>query len=367
MNKIKNKELKYETMLITGGAGFVGSNLAISFKKKYSSLKVLALDNLKRRGSELNIKRLKENGIEFIHGDIRNPEDLEFNCKIDILLECSAEPSVLAGYGGNPSYLINTNLVGTINCLELARRSKADVVFLSTSRVYPYDAINSIKTIETATRFEWAEEQGRDIPGWSKNGIDAHFTIYGSKSMYGATKLCSEFILQEYIAMYGILGIINRCGVIAGPWQFGKVDQGVFTLWMLAHYFKRPLKYIGFGGSGKQVRDILYIDDLFELINIQIFFMDKTNGRIYNVGGSKEVSLSLLETTKLCENITGNKIDIGSDPKDRAADIAIYISDNKKASIDFSWVPEKTPLNILENIYFWIRENEKDLIKSGLV
>ena len=190
---------------------------------------------------------LKDNNVEFIHGDIRNPEDLEFKCKIDILLECSAEPSVLAGYGESPAYLINTNLVGTINCLELARKNNSDVIFLSTSRVYPYDAVNSIKTIETDTRFEWAEKQGRDIQGWSNDGIGVDFLLIGPKSMYGATKLCSEIILQEYIAMYGIRGIINRCGVIAGPWQFGKVDQGVFTLWMLSHYFKRPLKYIGFG------------------------------------------------------------------------------------------------------------------------
>ena len=143
-------------------------------------------------------------------------------------------------------------MVGTINCLELARKNKADVVFFSTSRVYPYDAINSIKTIETETRFEWSNNQDRDILGWSKNGIDVNFALNGPKSMYGATKLCSEIILQEYIRMYEIRCVINRCGVIAGPWQFGKVDQGVFTLWMLAHYFKKPLKYIGFGGKGSK-------------------------------------------------------------------------------------------------------------------
>ncbi len=352
--------MQYETLLITGGAGFVGSNLAVSFKQKHPVLKVIALDNLKRRGAELNIKRLKESGIEFIHGDIRNPEDLEFKDKIDLLIECSAEPSVLAGYGESPAYIINTNLVGTINCLELARKNKADVVFLSTSRVYPYDAINSIKTIETEMRFEWSEEQDRDIPGWSKDGIDTNFTLNGPKSMYGATKLCSEIILQEYINMYGIKGVINRCGVIAGPWQFGKVDQGVFTLWMLAHYFKKHLKYIGFGGSGKQVRDILHIDDLFELLELQIDSIDKISDDVYNVGGNN-INLSLLETTRLCENITGNKIAIESEPNTRPADLIIYITNNQKIFETINWKPKRNAETILTDIYHWIKDNEKTL------
>src|SRR3989338_10344661 len=192
--------MNYKTLLITGGAGFIGTNLAVSFKNKYPKLRVIALDNLKRRGSEMNLGRLKKSGVEFIHGDIRNPEDLNLNKRIDLLLECSAEPSVLAGYGENPLYVINTNLIGTINCLELARKNNSDVIFLSTSRVYPYDAVNSIKTIETDTRFEWAEKQGRDIQGWSNDGIGVDFLLIGPKSMYGATKLCSEIILQEYIA-----------------------------------------------------------------------------------------------------------------------------------------------------------------------
>ena len=126
--------MKYKSILITGGAGFVGSNLAVSLKKKYPALRIIVLDNLKRRGSELNIPRLKNYGIEFIHGDIRNPEDLELNFKIDLMLECSAEPSVLSGYDTNPRYIINTNLIGTVNCLELARRNKTDIIFLSTSK-----------------------------------------------------------------------------------------------------------------------------------------------------------------------------------------------------------------------------------------
>ena len=145
-------------LLITGGAGFVGSNLALDFKKNNPETHIIALDNLKRRGSELNLPRLKEDGIEFIHGDIRNKEDLEGTGKADLIIECSAEPSVMAGYNSSPEYLINTNLLGTVNCLEYARKCDADVVFLSTSRVYPVRTINhrsSVKEFNMLTLYSY--------------------------------------------------------------------------------------------------------------------------------------------------------------------------------------------------------------------
>ncbi len=353
--------MDYETILITGGAGFVGSNMALSFKEKYPSINIIAMDNLRRRGSELNLARLREGGVVFIHGDIRNPEDfpaIPFNA----LLECSAEPSVLAGYEGNSLYVINTNLTGTVNCLEEARKYKASVVFLSTSRVYPYEKINSIDFIEDNTRFIWKKDL--NIQGWSQEGISEDFSLEGPRSLYGTSKLCSELILQEYISMYGIGGVINRCGVIAGPWQFGKADQGVFTLWMLSHYFKRDLKYIGFGGKGKQVRDLVHIYDIIDLVEMELKSMDKVNGKVYNAGGGRGISLSLSETTAMCEKITGNKINIGRDEKNRPADVPVYLGDNKKIRSDLGWSPSRSPEKILEDIFLWIKENEKTILKS---
>ena len=344
--------MRYANILITGGAGFIGSNLGVYLKRKYPQLKIFALDNLIRRGSELNLPRLKENGIKFIRGDVRYLQDKDLKFNIDLILECSAEPSVLAGYK-NPSYIIDTNLMGSVNCLELCRKRKAGMVFLSTSRVYPYEKINALRRKETASRFEW--------PGFS--GIDTNFSLDGPKTLYGVTKLASEFILQDYIAAYGIKAIVNRCGVIAGPWQFGKVDQGVFTYWMLAHYFKRPLKYIGFGGKGKQVRDLLHIDDLCRLIDLQINNLSKINGNIYNAGGGNEVSLSLLETTVLCQQITGNKVKIGSDKSNRPGDIAIYLTDNRKVTRELKWKPQNSPQVILNDIFNWIKSNEAKLKK----
>ncbi len=354
--------MKYKNILITGGAGFIGSNLAVYFKQKYPGVRVIALDNFKRRGSELNLPRLKINQVEFVHADIRNPEDLVFDAKIDLLIECSAEPAVLAGFGQNPLYIINTNLCGTVNCLELARKNKADVVFLSTSRVYAYESINRLKTVELDTRFDWDARQ--KVVGLSEKGISEGFTKDGPKTLYGATKLASELILQEYMDIYGIKGVINRCGVIAGPWQFGKVDQGIFTFWMLAHYFKRPLRYIGFGGKGKQVRDILHVEDLFDLIDLEVSSLDKISGKVYNVGGGRDCSLSLLELSELSADITGNRLRVMKDKNTRLGDIKVYLTDNSLVYRDLRWKPKNSPEDILEDIYAWIRKNESVL--SGL-
>lgn len=342
--------MKYSALLITGGAGFVGSNLAVYFKRKYPQLKVFALDNLVRRGSEYNLPRLKENGIKFIRGDVRQPKDLDLKFDIGLILECSAEPSVLAGYQ-NPSTIIDTNLMGTVNCLELCRKRKAGMIFLSTSRVYPYEKINAIRRLESKTRFEW--------PRFA--GINTDFSLAGPRTLYGTSKLASELILQEYIAAYGIQAVINRCGVIVGPWQFGKVDQGVFTYWMLAHYFKRALKYIGFGAKGKQVRDLLHIDDLCDLVDLQASCLNRINGNVYNAGGGREISLSLLETTELCRKITGNKVNIGRELKNRPGDIAVYLSDNSKVNQELKWQPKKSAKSILADVFGWIRSQEKEL------
>ena len=353
--------MKYKNVLITGGAGFIGSNLGITLKHKYPGLNIVALDNLKRRGSELNLPRLKENDVRFIHGDIRNPEDLIFDFDVDLMIECSAEPSVLSGVA-NPAYMVNSNLTGTVNCLEVCRKHKADIVFLSTSRVYPYRAINDIPVIESETRLQW--KPGKSIPGWSEYGISEKFTTQGPRTLYGATKLSSELIIQEYMAQYGIRGVINRCGVIAGPWQFGRVDQGVFTLWMLAHYFKRSLYYIGF--KGKQVRDILHVSDLCRLIDMEISDIGKVDGKTFNIGGGCASNLSLLEATELCQKITGNKITIKKQSKARQGDVGIYISDTRIVQRDTGWRPKESAKDIMDGIYQWISANESSIKKTLL-
>lgn len=347
-----------KTFLITGGAGFVGSSLAILLKENYSDINVIALDNLKRRGSELNVRRLQENGVEFCHGDIRNIEDLNFNT-IDYLIECSAEPSVLAGFGESPDYLLNTNLVGTIHCLELARKCGARLIFLSTSRVYPIHGLNQLNYREEESRFNWEENQS--LQGFSPAGINEKFDLNGARSLYGTSKLASELIIQEYGEMYNLEYVVNRCGVIAGPWQMGKTDQGVVTLWAAKHLFEKDLSYIGFNGSGKQVRDVLHIQDLFSLIKIQIDDFPKVLNETFNVGGGKANSVSLKEMTGICRQVTGRSINIGSEPENRPADIRIYISDNAKVNQATGWTPRISPAQTIDDICRWILKHRNSL------
>ncbi|NQU64732.1 MAG: NAD-dependent epimerase/dehydratase family protein, partial [SAR324 cluster bacterium] len=276
--------------------------------------------------------------------------------KVDLILECSAEPSVLAGYDGSPRYLIETNLSGTINCLEIARIHQADFIFLSTSRVYPIKQINQLEYLENETRFDLAPAQNQI--GVSARGFNENFSLEGTRSLYGTTKLCSEHIIQEYCEMYNLRAIINRCGVLTGPWQMGKVDQGVVSLWVARHIFNAELGYFGYGGTGKQVRDILDVDDLFRLLLIQLGDLDRHNSIIYNVGGGRETSVSLRELTDLCEQVTGNRIKIKSVSETRVADIPYFITDNTKVTEATGWSPEKKPLAIVTEISEWILANK---------
>ena len=349
--------MKYRRILITGGAGFVGSSYAIWLAQRHPDIRITAVDNLKRRGSELNLPRLRAHGIEFVHADIRNPEDMQLDVrKPELLIDCSAEPSVLAGYGSGAEYVIRTNLVGTVNCLEFARRCGAGVLFLSTSRVYPVRLLNQIAVTESAERFEIAGEQ--PMPGITRAGISESFPLDGARTLYGATKLSSEILLHEYGDMYGMRYVINRCGVIAGPWQMGKVDQGVFALWVAAHRFQRRLAYIGWGGTGKQVRDLLYIDDLCALLDIELACMDELAGETFNAGGGTFAAASLAETTGLCEKITGNRLDLRSDAENRPGDVRLYISDNSRIQGRTGWSPRHSVEESLAAIDRWICDNE---------
>lgn len=344
------------SILITGGAGFVGSNLAIGLQRHYRDARIVALDNLKRRGSELNLSRLREAGIEFVHGDIRNPSDLDEVDGIDLLIECSAEPSVLAGATSAPNYLTDTNLGGSIHCFDFARRQNAAVIFLSSSRVYPLETLNAVAYEEGDLRFELSEEQ--PIPGISDRGISESCPLTGPRSLYGATKLCSELLLQEYLNLYDMKGVINRCGVITGPWQMGKVDQGVVVLWAARHVYGGNLSYIGFGGTGKQVRDLLHVNDLLDLVIHQIENLDAVSGEIFNVGGGLEISVSLKELTELCEAHSGNKVSIGSEHATREMDVPIYITDNSYVTERCGWTPKITPDAIVAEIVEWLQKNE---------
>jgi CDP-paratose 2-epimerase len=339
-------------VLITGGAGFVGSNLAVSLAGRHPDWEIVALDNLYRRGSALNLPRLAEAAVEFVEGDVREPGDLAKVAKLDAILECSAEPSVMSGVDGDTGYLVHTNLTGAYNCLELARRDGAFFVFLSTSRVYPVAPQVELALVEAETRFELAAEQA--VRGVGPAGISEDFPLEGARTLYGATKLAAELLVEEYRASLGVPAVIDRFGVIAGPWQMGKVDQGVFTHWMLAHQFRNPLSYIGFGGHGKQVRDLLHVEDLVDLVELQLLDPARWDGHTVNAGGGRECSLSLLETTAICQRLTGNEVPITPVAETRQGDVPIYLSDCARLFALDAWRPRRSAEQVLADIHEWI-------------
>jgi CDP-paratose 2-epimerase len=346
-------------LLITGGAGFVGSSLACAFRRDHTDWKVIAFDNLKRRGSELALERLRRSGVEFHHGDVRCADDLEVVGPVDLLIECSAEPSVHAGYQDGPSYLVATNLGGTVNCLEHLRRHGGDFVFLSTSRVYPIGALRALPFEQQGDRI--ALPPGAAGEGWSAAGISESFPLAGARSMYGATKLASELLVEEYRAMYGIRAVVNRCGVLAGPWQMGKVDQGFIVLWMARHVYGGALSYSGFGGEGLQVRDILHVDDLYDLLALQLRDLDRHSGGVYNVAGGADRSVSLRELTDLCQRLTGKFLQIGRDAQTRPADVPYFVGDSGCVQTSTGWRPQRALETLLEGVHRWLVDQRAQL------
>jgi CDP-paratose 2-epimerase len=315
---------------------------------------VIAFDSLRRAGSELNVPQLRAEGVDVVRGDVRLLDDLlPLERDLGLIVDCAADPSVLAGYATPPTTVIGSNLLGTVNCLELARRTRADMIFLSTSRVYPIAALNRIQTLERDTRFAIADSNLE--PGVSTAGVSERFTLDGVRSLYGATKLASELLVQEYATMYGFRFVINRLAVVTGPGQMGKVEQGVFSLWLARHFFGGELTYRGWGGSGKQVRDLLHVDDVCDLVQRQLELMHRITGRIYNVGGGAENSLSLCEATRLCQDLTGRTIPVRSDPDTHPSDVRLYFTDSGLVRRETGWTPARSPSVVFADLLEWFR------------
>lgn len=253
-------------IFISGICGFVGSEMALGLRG--AGYAVCGCDNFSRAGSELNLPRLEAAGVEVWRGDVRFEKDLERARGIDWVIDAAANPSVLAGVDGKTSSreLLEHNLWGTVNLLEVCKRENAGMILLSTSRVYSIEALCALPVTEKNGAFV-LEATGKDF---GPRGIKEDFSTAAPVSLYGASKLASEQIALEYGAAFGFPVWVNRCGVMAGAGQFGKADQGIFSFWIHSWARKAPLKYIGFGGTGYQVRDCLHPGDLGDLVLKQL-------------------------------------------------------------------------------------------------
>lgn len=337
-----------KTVLITGGCGFVGYNLSVFLKR--NGYNVIALDNLTRRGSEINLSLLKKQRIKAIHGDVRNPEDLLFDDKIDIILNTAAEPSAIEGYK-NPFFDLSCNTISVFHLLEYARKNKCAFIQWSTNKVYAGSKINAIALKEKETRYEYVDPE-------YENGIDESFSIDGNNhSIYGLSKAMADLACQEYAEAFGLNIIINRFSCLAGENQWGLPKQGWFAYWPIAIEYGFKVEYVGW--KGKQVRDILYIQDLCNLILKQIKSITKYRGEVFNVGGGKENTVSLIEATKMLEKMTGKRLKTSHVETPRRSDQCVYISDISKVSKEFNWKPMVNPESAMKNIHKWVIDNKQ--------
>jgi CDP-paratose 2-epimerase len=220
--------------------------------------------------------------------------------------------------------------------------------------------LRSLRLDESATRFVLAAEQ--ILPGSSARGIAERFPLDGFRTLYGGTKLAAELLIEEYRVTHGIPAVVNRFGVIAGPWQMGRVDQGFVSHWVLAHWFGLPLQYLGFAGTGKQVRDLLHVADAVELIELQLCEPERWDGAIVNVGGGVEHSSSLVELTELCVELTGRTTTVAAGAgAERPGDVPLYISDCGHLEQLTAWRPRRDVRAIVGDVVRWTRDHESEL------
>jgi CDP-paratose 2-epimerase len=348
-------------ILITGICGYVGSSIARRFIELQVPVSIIGIDNLSRRGSETNLKSLKRLGVQIYHGDLRLASDLGPLPAVDWVVDCAANPTVIAGTGHSTGctsrQLVDHNLIGTINLLEFCRERDAGLVLLSTSRVYSIRALSELPLCEMESRYEVASTSASNLKGFSECGINEDFPTDAPISLYGATKLASESLALEYGEAFGFPVWINRCGVIGGPGQLGKIDQGIFAFWVYSCILGRPLRYIGFDGSGKQVRDCVLAEDVADLIARQICDPKRPVPRLANVGGGRAGALSLLELTRLCENHLGRPVDVASSDETRPYDIPYFVTDAQRVRHAWDWQPSQGAEEIVQNLCDWTMQN----------
>ena len=345
-------------ILIIGGAGFVGCNLAIYLKSK--GYEIIVVDNLYRRGSELNLKDLQQNGIEFHYGDIRNANDLEKLPTPNMIILTAAQSSAVTGFD-RPLYDLQTNFIGAVNVLQFAQKFGAGLIFFSSNKVYDANGINNLAYTESETRFKWSSTNKDTGSGFDINkGISEVFHTDGTKhGVYGLSKLCSDLVCREWHQCFGVKIVVNRFSCVAGCRQFGNEAQGWLAWWVIAAILNLRLTYYGWGG--KQVRDVLFIKDVCSLIEKQIANFDTIAGHTFNVGGGMRNSLSLLEATHLLEIKLKNSLETRYVSEPRLGDHRIYISDISKVEGLFNWTPKIVIDEGIDQIIEWVHSRRQEV------
>lgn len=333
-------------ILITGGSGFIGTNAAVYFLNK--GYRVTILDNFSRKGSQVNqawLKKQQTKNLHFITHDIRIRDQVLKKAaqSADIILHLAGQVAVTTSVL-NPQEDFEINLQGTLHLLEEARLSKKKPIFLYSSTNKVYGDLDTVKVRETSDRYVFSE-----LPyGVSEaQPLDFH-------SPYGCSKGSADQYVHDYFRIYGLRTIVFRQSCIYGPHQFGMEDQGWLAWFMICTLKNTPITIYG---NGKQVRDVLFVDDLIHAYDLAIQSIKNTQGQIYNIGGGVKNSIAIwTEYRPLLEKLFKKKLSVKF-TQSRPGDQRIFIADVRKSFKHFGWKPTITMQDGIHQLYSWLQQN----------
>ena len=343
---------------MTGGGGFIGSHVVERFAKQ--GHEVVALDNLSRwstLGDHFLGPRVRSYNWDFIGRldrvvlndvDIRNAKAVEAGVRdADVIVHTAGQVAVTTSMK-DPRSDFEINTVGTFNVLEGARKSGTDpaIVFCSTNKVYG-DNVNRIPVRAESSRYVF------DDPAFAHGIPEDLATDLCHHSPYGASKLAADLYIQEYAQSYGLKAGVFRMSCIYGTRQFGVEDQGWVAHFTISALHGKPITIYG---DGKQVRDVLFVDDLVDAFEVFLQDSSRHERAVFNMGGGPSNTLSLLELLAMLESELGQKISVT--PADwRPADQKVYISDIRKARKELRWEPKIAPTEGLRRLLGWVRKD----------
>lgn len=333
-------------ILITGGAGFIGSHAADHFMKLGHAVSVM--DNLSRTGSEMNLLWLKEcwpRGLTVLGGDVRSYADVAKAVKgTEAIFHFASQVAVTTSIQ-DPRTDFEVNALGTLNVLEAARHVTPPpaVVFTSTNKVY--GRMENLAVVPMADRYEL-----QDFP----DGIDERIPM-DCHSPYGCSKGCADQYVKDYYRIYGVPTVVLRMSCIYGPRQFGNEDQGWVAHFAISALLGRPVTVYG---DGRQVRDILFVSDLMDLLEGVLGNVQVGAGQVYNIGGGPPNTTSVLELIALLEELIGRKVD-RSFSQWRPGDQPVYVSDVRKARRDIGWEPKVPKEKGIQMLLEWASAHQE--------
>jgi CDP-paratose 2-epimerase len=332
------------TIVVTGGAGFVGSSLVASLLDH--GHRVVVFDSLARPGSELNLVWLQSRypGLDYVPGDVRDAEAVsDVVSRADVVYHLAGQVAVTTSVN-DPRTDFDINAFGTFNVLEGARRSRKQptVVFTSTNKVY--GGIEDVAVAERPTRYEFP-----DLPDGISEAqpLDFH-------SPYGCSKGAADQYVRDYARIYDLPAVVFRMSCIYGPRQFGNEDQGWLAHFIIASVMGRPITIYG---DGKQVRDVLFVEDLVRAFQRAAERIDTTAGQVYNIGGGSANALAVWsDFAPILEELMGRAPEVTFGDW-RPGDQRCYVSDIRKASRDLDWWPNVDKRTGIRRLWEWVSVN----------